>query len=83
MALLDKLNINPKTLSSCVVQQLLDKLLPEEAQQTEAILDSLGENRGEYTANWLQETLLQEGYRIGNASLYRHARKVCCCYAVK
>jgi hypothetical protein len=83
MALLDKLTVTPQVLRACVTQQLLDKLLPEEAEQTRLILDSLGSNKGDYTASWLQDTLLSEGYRVGNASLLRHARKVCCCYATK
>lgn len=80
MALLDKLTVTPQVLRACVTQQLLDRLLPDEAEQTRLILDSLGSNKGDYTANWLQNTLLSEGYRVGNASLLRHARKVCCCY---
>ena len=80
MGLMDKLQAGQTLPKKCVTQRFLDSLPEEENVLVVDILEKIGNNTGEYTSNWLTNTLASEGHRVGRLALSYHARKQCCCY---
>lgn len=60
---------------------VLRQLTDEEATEVTRIMDSIVALEGLYTASWLTQQLKANGHQINHATLLRHARKDCCCYA--
>lgn len=82
MSLLDKLEQGPtRAAKKCKTATTLEGIDAQLREKIEEILESIGNNTGEYNTNWLSVTLREEGLFLNHSTLLRHARKVCCCHA--